>query len=201
MHCLRSYFVCQFPDSGYFSATWLLKQVEQISANKENFYWSNWVETFLKWKAKALYDKTKLGKKAKAWVEILTYLTPENLTVSSATSVSLNEAGSGWNCSRKRIRTYIVVKSGLRHGHKKWKLKWKVCSIIKLSLGISQGRGMTGMILFASQLPLNLVNGVHAANAETPNKSPVTLLAFSFCISISGISVLVWCWRSLSRFL
>ena len=27
-----SYFVCQFTDSGYFSATWLLKQVKQISA-------------------------------------------------------------------------------------------------------------------------------------------------------------------------
>ena len=63
MHCLRSYFVCQFPDSGYFSATWLLKQVKQISANKENFYWPNWVETFLKWKAKATYDRKKLGKK------------------------------------------------------------------------------------------------------------------------------------------
>ena len=26
-----SYFVCQFPDSGYFSATWLPKEVRQIS--------------------------------------------------------------------------------------------------------------------------------------------------------------------------
>ena len=53
IHCQQSYFVCQFPDSGYFSTTWLLKQVKEISANKENFYWPNWVEAFLKWKAKA----------------------------------------------------------------------------------------------------------------------------------------------------
>ena len=32
-------------------------------SNKENFYWPNWVETFLKWKAKATYDRKKLGKK------------------------------------------------------------------------------------------------------------------------------------------
>ena len=25
MHCLRSYFVCKFQDSGYVSKTWLLK--------------------------------------------------------------------------------------------------------------------------------------------------------------------------------
>ena len=69
MHCLRSYFVCQFPDSGYSSrsATWLLKQVKQISANKENFYRPNWVETFLKWKAIAIYmyDRKTLGNKGK----------------------------------------------------------------------------------------------------------------------------------------
>ena len=51
----------QFQDSSYFSTTWLLKQVKQISANKENFYWPNWVRTFLKWKAKAIYDRKTLG--------------------------------------------------------------------------------------------------------------------------------------------
>ena len=56
--CLRSYFVCKFPDSGCVSATWLLKQVaQQISANKKNFYGPNWVETFQKWKAKAMTVK------------------------------------------------------------------------------------------------------------------------------------------------
>ena len=64
-HCLWSYFVWQFPDSGYFSATSLLKQVKQISANKEDFYWPNWVEAFLKWKAKPIYDRKTLGKKGK----------------------------------------------------------------------------------------------------------------------------------------
>ena len=30
----------------------------------ENFYWPNWVETFLKWKrAKAIYDRKTLGKR------------------------------------------------------------------------------------------------------------------------------------------
>ena len=77
MHCLRNYFICHFPDSGYFCTTWLLRQVKQISVNKENFYWPNWVyvETFLKWKANAIYDRKTLAKKAKSWVEILTYLT------------------------------------------------------------------------------------------------------------------------------
>ena len=39
--------------------------LKQISANKENFYWPNWVEALLKWKAKAIYDRKTLGKKDK----------------------------------------------------------------------------------------------------------------------------------------
>ena len=65
-YCLQNYFVCKYNFQlalGYFSATWLLKQVKQISANKENFYWPNWVGPFLKWKAKATYDRRKMGKK------------------------------------------------------------------------------------------------------------------------------------------
>ena len=50
-----------------YSTTWLLKQVKQISVNKENFYQPNWVETFLKWKAKTVYDMTgNVGKKGKS---------------------------------------------------------------------------------------------------------------------------------------
>ena len=60
---MRSFIVYQFPDSDYFSTTWLLKQVKQISANKENFYWPNWVETFLKWKAKSFIWQENGGKK------------------------------------------------------------------------------------------------------------------------------------------
>ena len=30
-------------------------------SNKENIYWPNWVETFLRWKTKALYDRKKVG--------------------------------------------------------------------------------------------------------------------------------------------
>ena len=59
--------------------------------------------------------KENVGKKAKPWVEILTYLTPGNLTASSTTSVSFKEAGGGWNSSRKNAMTYIVVKSIQRH--------------------------------------------------------------------------------------
>ena len=95
MHCLRSYFLCQVPDSGHFSTTWLLKQVKQISANKENFCWPNWVEAFLKWKAKAIYDRKKVGKKAKPRVEIVTYLTPGNLIVLRVASVTIKDAGGG----------------------------------------------------------------------------------------------------------
>ena len=99
IYCPWSYFVCQFPDSGHFSATWLLTQVKQISANKENFDWPNWVDTFLKWKAKAIHDRKMLGKRAKASEDILTYLTLENLILSSATSVSFKEAGGRCNSS------------------------------------------------------------------------------------------------------
>ena len=53
------------------------------------------IETFLKWKAKAIYDRKTLGKKAKPWLEIVIYLTPGNLIVSSATSVSFKDAGGG----------------------------------------------------------------------------------------------------------
>ena len=60
MHCLQRHFVCQFPYSGYFPATWLLKHAKQLSANKENFYWPNWVEAFFKWKAKAIYGRKTL---------------------------------------------------------------------------------------------------------------------------------------------
>ena len=140
MHCLRSYFVCQFPDSGYFSTTWLLKQVKQISANKGISDWPNWVDTFLKWKQKlanAIYDRKTLGEKGKTMSgnQFVTYLTPGTLIVSSTTSVSLKDAGGGWDSSRKRTMTYIVVKSG--HRHKKWKWR-KVCNILKLSLGIGR---------------------------------------------------------------
>ena len=80
----------------YFSTTWLLKQVKQISTNKpETFYWPNCVETFLKWKANDIYDRKTLGKKAKPLVEIVTCLTPGNLIVSSVTSVSFKDAGGG----------------------------------------------------------------------------------------------------------
>ena len=58
--------MCNFPDSGHASATWLLKQVgQQMSANKTNSYWPNWVETFQKWKAEAMT----LGKKGKGMRE------------------------------------------------------------------------------------------------------------------------------------
>ena len=49
----------------------------------------------MKWKAKAIYDRKKLGKKAKPRVEIVTYLTPGNLIVSSATSISFKDVGGG----------------------------------------------------------------------------------------------------------
>ena len=89
---------------------------------------------FLEVECKGYIWQENVGKKAKPciWVEIVTYLTHGILK-----SVSLNDAGGGWNSSRKRTMTYIVVKSGQHH--KKWKVKWrKVCNILKLSLRISR---------------------------------------------------------------
>ena len=142
MHCLRSYFVCQFPDSGYFSTTWLLKQVKQISANKGNFYWPSWIETSWSGKQRLYMTGKRWGKKAKPWVEIVTYLTPGNLIVSSATSVSFKDAGGGWNSSRKRTMTYIVVKS---------EVKKSVQHLKTFSWYQPGSLGMTGIILFVSQ--------------------------------------------------
>ena len=58
-------YICTFPDSGCVSAIWLLNQVaQQISTDKKNFYWPNWVETFQKWKVKAMTEQN-VGKKDK----------------------------------------------------------------------------------------------------------------------------------------
>ena len=80
-----------------------------------------WVESFLKWKAEAIYDRKPL-EKSKGMCG--------NLIVSNVTSGSFMDSGGGWNSSRKKTMTYIVVK----------RVKWrKVCNIINLFLGISQG--------------------------------------------------------------
>ena len=76
MHCLRSYFVCKFPDSGRVFGTWPRKQVaQQISASKKSLA-LNWVETLQKWKAKP--NSKAFAKKAKVWEEILTTFHSQN---------------------------------------------------------------------------------------------------------------------------
>ena len=166
MHYLRSYFVCQFSDCGYFSTTWLLKQVKESLADEENFYWLNWVETFLKWKAKALYGRKTVRKKAKPLVEIVTYLSHRNLIVSSATSVK--DAGGGWNSSRKNTMTYIVVKIAGRR-HKKWSEEKYATSqnFLLLSVRFSTN-DRNNPFCFAIALE-TLWMAVHAANTNTPN--------------------------------
>ena len=78
MHCLRSYFVCKFPESGYVSASWLLKRVaQQISANKKNCYRPDWAETFQKWKAKAMTIRH-WQKRQRHGEEILTRFNSQN---------------------------------------------------------------------------------------------------------------------------
>ena len=57
LHCLWSYFICQFPDSGYFSTTWLPQQVKQISANKGNFLLAELRRDFLEVESKG-YNMT-----------------------------------------------------------------------------------------------------------------------------------------------
>ena len=73
---------------------------------------------FLEVESKGYIWQENVGKKAKPWVEIVTYLTPGNLIVSSPTSVIFKDAGGGWNSSQKRTMTYIILKGGKRH--KKW---------------------------------------------------------------------------------
>ena len=136
--------------------------------------------------------------------------------VSNATSVSFKDVRGGWNSSRKKSMTFIVVKSKQRH--KKWKVKWKkwekweVCNMIKLSLGISQVFWEWQELSFLFRnFPWNLTlwMTLHAANTETPNKSLVTLWKVpvaenvkaisTYCISVNGRPLLVWCWRYLSK--
>ena len=124
---------------------------------------------FLEVESKGHIWQENVGKKAKPWVEIVTYLTPRNLIVSSGTSVSFKDAGDGWNSSRKRTRTYIVVKSGQRH--KKWKVTWrKVCNILNF-LFVSDGffrNDRNNPFCFAIALE-TLWMTLHAANTDTPN--------------------------------
>ena len=124
---------------------------------------------FLEVESKGYIWQENVGKKAKPWVEIVTYLTPGNLIVSSATSVSFKDAGGGWNSSRKRTMTYIVVKSGQRH--KKWKVKWrKVCNILNfllVSAGFSRNDRNNPFCFAIAHETLWMT--VHAANTDTPN--------------------------------
>ena len=74
-----SYFVCQFPDSGYFSAAWLPKQVKQISAIEQGkLLLAELERDFFEVEGKGY--RSMIGKnwekRRKAGVEILTYLTP-----------------------------------------------------------------------------------------------------------------------------
>ena len=112
MHCLRSYFVCQFPGSGYFFTTWRLKQVKQISAKMGNFYWSNWVETSWSGKQRLYMTGKRWEKKAKPWVEIVTYLTPGNLIVSRATSVRNNPCCFA-NTDTDTVNTKLIASNSL----------------------------------------------------------------------------------------
>ena len=105
--------------------------------NKENFYWLNWEETFLKWKANAIYDRKKLRKKSEGRSGNF------NLFNSRKPKSIKHDLSQLQGCCRrlklqsKRTMTYIVVKSGQRH--KKWKVNCReVYNINKLSLGISQ---------------------------------------------------------------
>ena len=140
MYCLWSNFLCQFPDSGYFSETWIPKQVKQISAIEQGkLLLAELDRDFLEVEGKGYLRQEKVGKKGKGMsrnFNIFNSRKPNSIKL-SATSVSFKEAGGCWISSRKRTMTYIVVKNGQRH--KKWKVKSrKVCNIIKLSLGISR---------------------------------------------------------------
>ena len=92
-----------------------------MSANKENFYRPNWVETFLKWKAKAIYDRETLGKKGKTMSGNCNLL---NSRKPNSIKRDLSRQLQGfWRRpklrGRKRTMTYIVVKKGQRHKSEK----------------------------------------------------------------------------------
>ena len=54
------------------------------------------------------YDSKTLAKTTKAWEEILTKFNSQNL-YSIKHDLSFKDAGGGWNSSRKRNTTYIVL--------------------------------------------------------------------------------------------
>ena len=125
-YCLRSYFICQFPGSGYFCTTRLLKQVKQISANKENFYRPNWVETFWKWKAKAIYDRKTLGKKGKTMsgnCNLFQSRKPNSI------KHNLSQLQGCWRWLKLQSKNDHDL-----HSHEKWTMSSKVKSEVKKSV-------------------------------------------------------------------
>ena len=67
MHCLRSYVVCKFQDSGYVYKTWLLKRVaQQFFSEQEKLLLAELGKDFPEVESKG-YDSKTLAKKAKAW--------------------------------------------------------------------------------------------------------------------------------------
>ena len=121
-----------------------------------------------------------VGKKEKPWVGLLTYLTPGNLTVWSTTSVSFKNAGGDWNSSRKKTVTYIVVKSRQRHKEVKSKVKRSVQHHKTFSWYQSGSSRMTGIILFVSNSPWNLVNDCACSKCRYVKLIAGNALAFSF---------------------
>ena len=114
MHCLRSYFLCTFPDSGCVCTIWLLNQVaQQISANKKIFYWPNWVD-FPEVESKG-YDSKTLAKKTKAWEEILTKFNSQNL---NGIKSDLSQLQGCWRRLKLQSKKEHVVKQEKRVAEK-----------------------------------------------------------------------------------
>ena len=63
------------------------------------------------------YDSKTLAKTTKAWEEILTKFNSQNLN-SIKHDLSFKDAGGGWNSSRKRNTTYILLTQEKQAGGK-----------------------------------------------------------------------------------
>ena len=171
MHCLRSYFVCQSPDSGYFSTTWLLKQVKHLSEQGKLLF-AELGRDFLEMESKGYIWQETVGKKRQnhEWKLPVTYLTPGKPNIIKRVLSQLQGRWRRLKIQWKRTMTYIVVKSEQRHKKVKSEVKKSVQHHKTFSWYQPGSLGMTGIILFVRSSPWNLVTDCACSKYRyTPN--------------------------------
>ena len=147
MYCLRSYFVCQFPDSGYFSTTWLLEQVTKTNLSEQGkLLLAELVRDFLEVESKGYIWQENVGKKGNG--KLINSRKPNSI------KRDLSQLQGRW----RRLKLQSKRDHGL-HSREKWTTSWKVKSELKKSVQHLKtfswyqpgSLGMTGIILFVSQ--------------------------------------------------